>query len=70
MNLENQKAGVYNPRLDPLAIARVIGSLIFGATIYKMPYAEVDLDAYRQVCEAMLNGTFSTRAKRRQNKIN
>jgi AcrR family transcriptional regulator len=61
----NQLTGEINPRLDPLSVARVMGSLVFGAAIHKMLNPQIDLDAYSQVCEALLKGTFSVRSKRR-----
>ena len=61
----NQRTGKINPKLDPLSVARVMGSLVFGSAIHKMLDQQVDLDAYSQVCEAMINGTFVRPAKRR-----
>jgi AcrR family transcriptional regulator len=62
----NQRAGVFNAKLDPLAIARAMMGMVFVIAIHKSLDPEVDLDAYEQVCEAMIKGTFSSPLKRRQ----
>jgi AcrR family transcriptional regulator len=62
----NQQAGVFNAKLDPLAIARVIVGMVFVISIHKSLDPEVDMDAFGQVCEAMIKGTFSTPPKRRR----
>ena len=64
----NQRTGKINPKLDPLATARVIGSMVFGATIHKMLNPDLDVDAYGKVCESLINGTFTRPAKRRSTK--
>jgi AcrR family transcriptional regulator len=56
----NQRIGVFNAELDPLSIARAIVGMVFGIMIHKSLDPEVDLDAYGQVCEAMIKGTFSS----------
>jgi AcrR family transcriptional regulator len=56
---QNQRAGLLNPELDPLAIARAIMGMVFGIMIHKSMDPEVDLDAFEEVCEAIFNGTFS-----------
>lgn len=56
---QNQQSGVINAKLDPLTIARAIMGMVFGIMIHKSLEPEVDLDTYGQVCEAILNGTFS-----------
>jgi AcrR family transcriptional regulator len=61
-----QRAGAINPGLDPLSIARTIMGMVFGIMIHKSLEPEVDLDAYGQVCEAILNGTFSSPPKKRR----
>jgi AcrR family transcriptional regulator len=66
----NQRTGKINPKLDPLSVARVMGSLVFGSAIHKMLDPQVDLDAYCQVCETLLKGTFPTRARSRRKKNN
>jgi len=55
----SQQAGVFNARLDPLSIARAVMGMVFGIMIHKSLEPDVDLDAYGEVCEAMLKGTFS-----------
>lgn len=62
----SQRAGVFNAKLDPLAIARAMMGMVFGIAVHKMLEPEVDLDAYGQVCEAMIKGTFSRPLKRRR----
>ncbi len=62
----NQRAGVFNARLDPLSIARAIMGMVFGIMIHKSLDPEVDLDAFGQVCEAMIKGTFSSPPERRR----
>ena len=62
----NQKEGLFNAKLDPLAIARAIMGMVFGIMIHKSLDPEVDLDAYEQVFKAILNGTFSSPPKRRR----
>jgi hypothetical protein len=37
---------------------------LFGIMIHKSLDPEVDIDAFEQVCEAILNGTFSNPLKR------
>jgi AcrR family transcriptional regulator len=61
----NQRTGKINPKLDPLATARVMGSMVFGLAIHKMLNPGMDVDAYGQVCEAMIKGAFTTPPKRR-----
>ncbi len=61
----NQRRGKINPKLDPLSVARVIGSMVFGAAIHKMLNPGIDMDAYGKVCESLLNDTFATHTKRR-----
>ena len=56
----HQRAGVFNAKLDPLSIARAIMGMVFGIMIHKSLEPEVDLDAFGQVCEAMIKGTFSS----------
>ena len=56
----NQREGVFNTSLDSLSIARAIVGLIFGIGIHKSLDPDVDLDAYGQVCEAMIKGAFSS----------
>ncbi|OGO32689.1 MAG: hypothetical protein A2Z29_04955 [Chloroflexi bacterium RBG_16_56_11] len=63
---QNQQAGVFNPKLDPLAIARAIMSMLFGLAIHKSLDPEVDVDAFGQVCEAMIQGTFSIPPEKRR----
>lgn len=60
----HQQAGMFNAKLDPLAIARAIMGMLFGVMIHKALEPDVDLDAYGQVCEAMIKGTFSSPPKR------
>ena len=60
----NQRAGVINAELEPLAIARAIMGMVFGIMIHRMLDPEVDLDAFTQVLEAMINGTFSSPLER------
>jgi AcrR family transcriptional regulator len=60
-----QRAGMINAKLDPLAIARAIMGMVFGIMIHKSLDPEVDLDVYGQVCEAIFKGTFSSPPKRR-----
>jgi AcrR family transcriptional regulator len=62
----NQREGMLNAKLDPLSIARAIMGMIFGIMIHKSLDPEVDLESYRQVCEAMINGTFSGPPQRRR----
>ena len=61
----NQRTGKINPKLDPLAVARVMGSMVFGLAIHKMLNPGMDVDAYGRVCEAMIKSTFATRTKSR-----
>ncbi len=61
-----QQTGVINARLDPLSIARAIMGMVFGIMIHKSLDPEVDLDAFGQVCEAMIKGTFSSPPERRR----
>jgi AcrR family transcriptional regulator len=61
----NQRAGKINAALDPLSVARVMGSLVFGAAVHKMLNPDINLDAYGQVCKAMIKGTFTRPAKSR-----
>jgi len=63
---QNQQAGVINPRLDPLAIARAIMGMVFGITMHKSLDPEVDVDAFEQVFKAILNGTFASPPKKRR----
>jgi AcrR family transcriptional regulator len=63
---QNQSAGLVDAGLDPLAIARAIMGMVFGMMIHKSLEPEIDLDAYGQACEAMINSTFSTPPKRRR----
>ena len=56
----NQRTGAFNAKLDPLSIARAIMGMLFGIMIHKSLDPEVDIDAFEQVCEAILNGTFSS----------
>jgi AcrR family transcriptional regulator len=63
---QNQRAGVFNAKLDPLAIARAMMGMVFGIALHKSLDPEVDLDAYGQVCEAMIKGIFSSPPKRRR----
>ena len=63
---QNQQAGIFNARLDPLAIARAMMGMVFGIAIHKMLDPEVDLDAFEQVCVAMIKGIFSSPPKRRR----
>jgi len=60
---QHQQAGEFNAKLDPLSIARAIMGMVFGIMIHKSLDPEVDLDAYGQVCEAMIRGTFSSPSK-------
>lgn len=62
----DQQAGVTNTGLDPLSVARAIMGMLFGIMIHKSLEPEIDLDAYGQVCEAMINGTFSNPLKSRR----
>jgi AcrR family transcriptional regulator len=64
----NQRMGKINPALDPLSVARVMGSLVFGAAIHKMLNPDINLDAYGQVCKAMLRGTFAHSSRSRSTK--
>jgi AcrR family transcriptional regulator len=57
---KNQQSGVLNPGLDALAIARAIMGMVFGIMIHKSLDPETDLDAFEMVCEALLDGTFSS----------
>jgi TetR/AcrR family transcriptional repressor of uid operon len=61
---QNQEAGVFNDRLDPLAITRTIMGMLFGIMIHKILEPEVDLEAYGQVFESIFNGTFTNQVKR------
>ncbi|HEY97068.1 MAG TPA: TetR/AcrR family transcriptional regulator [Dehalococcoidia bacterium] len=63
---QNQRAGLINPDLDPLSIARTIMGMVFGIMIHKSLEPNVNLKAYGQVCEAILNGTFSGPPKKRR----
>jgi AcrR family transcriptional regulator len=56
---QNQKAGIFNAELDPLAIVRTLMGIYFGMGIHKLLVPEIDLDTYGQVFEAMVKGTFS-----------
>ncbi len=58
-----QRAGMFNAKLDPLSIARAIMGMVFGIMIHKSLDPEVNLDAYGQVCEAMMTGAFSSPPK-------
>ena len=61
----SQRTGKINTKLDPLSVARVMGSLVFGVAIHKMLHPEIDVDAYGKVCESLLNGTFVRPAQHR-----
>ena len=59
----DQQTGAINAGLDPLSIARAIMGMVYGIMIHKSLEPDVDLEAYGQVCEAILNGTFSNPLK-------
>jgi AcrR family transcriptional regulator len=61
----NQRMGKINPALDPLSVARVMGSLVFGAAVHKMLNPDINLEVYGQVCKAMIKGTFAHSTKSR-----
>jgi AcrR family transcriptional regulator len=63
---QHQRAGMFNAKLDPLAIARAMMGMVFGIAVHKLLDPEVDLDAYGQVCVAMIKGTFSSPPKKRR----
>lgn len=63
---QKQRAGVFNDKLDPLSITRALVGMLVVILIHKSMYPDVDVDAYGQVCEAILNGTFSSPPKRRR----
>ena len=63
---QNQRAGMFNAKLDPLAIARAMMGMLYGIMIHKSLDPEVDLDTYMQVFEAILKGTFSSPLKERR----
>jgi len=63
---QNQRLGLFNPRLDPLAIARAIMSMLFGITIHKALEPEVDVDTFEQVCEAIIQNAFATPPTKRR----
>jgi AcrR family transcriptional regulator len=60
-----QRAGLFNSKLDSLSIAHVMAGMVWAGAVHKMLEPDFDMENFGQVCEAMLNGTFSTRPKRR-----
>ena len=62
----NQQAGVFNAKLDPLAIARVFVGMVFVVAVHKIVEPDVNVDTYEAVCEAMIKGTFACPPKRRR----
>jgi len=64
--IRNQREGKFDPGLDAEALARAIMSLIFGIAIHKSLEPDIDLDAYREVCETFLRATFITPAKKKE----
>jgi len=55
----NQCVGVFNDRLNAMAITRVLISIFQGVEIQKILDPNFDLDSYGAVYEAMVDGTFS-----------
>ena len=64
----DQQVGVIDAGLDPLSVARAIMGMVFGIMIHKSLEPDVDLDAYGQVCGAMIKGTFSGPPERQRKK--
>lgn len=67
---KSQRAGLFNPRLDPVSIAHVMVGMVFTAAIHKMVDTDFNLKNYEQACEAMLTGAFATPPKHRPVKKN
>ena len=63
---ENQESGGISAKLDPQAIARVFVGMVFVLGIHKIIEPDVDAEAYEEVCEAMLTGTFATPPMKRR----
>lgn len=61
---QNQQAGLINPALDPLSIARAIMGIFFGLGIHKSLDPDVDIEAFSKVMQAMLTGTFAVPPKK------
>ena len=59
----NQLAGVFNDKLDAVAIARVLFSILMAVEFHKALEPDLDLDSYAAVFEAIVNGTFSMSKK-------
>jgi len=55
-----QRAGLFNSKLDPLSIAHVMAGMVWAGAVHKMLEPDFDMENFGQVCEAMLNGTFTT----------
>ena len=55
----NQRLGVLNDRLDAVAIARVLFSILAGTEIHRTLDPDLDLDSYSAVFEEIVKGTFS-----------
>lgn len=54
-----QNEGVFKQELDPAVIAQVLFSLFLGLEVQLASRADVDVDAYAAVCNAIVDGTFS-----------
>jgi AcrR family transcriptional regulator len=59
-----QRAGFFNPRLDPLSIAHVMVGMVFAGAVHKMIEPDFDMDNFGRVCKAMIAGTFTTPIKK------
>lgn len=55
----NQVVGVFNDKLDAVAITRVLFGILMAVAFHKALEPDLDLDSYAAVFEAIVNGTFS-----------
>lgn len=55
---QQQDSGVYPPDLDPQAVTYVFAILVQGMHLMHVIDPEADLDAYVEVCMAIVRGTF------------
>ena len=62
----NQGVGVFNDRLNAVAITRVLISVFLGMEIHKALDTDFDMDSYTAAYESMVDGTFSRSPKRQK----
>ncbi|MBN1855626.1 MAG: TetR/AcrR family transcriptional regulator [Dehalococcoidia bacterium] len=55
----DQLAGVFNDKLDAVAIARVLFGILMAVEFHKSLEPDLDMDSYAAVFEAIVKGTFS-----------